>query len=541
MRHVDNSKRPKLAYLLIILLLSYALFIGLYWFSHYKGMIVDGDATSLTLASEGIVEEGSITPPKHRYHGFGFPAILAFVSVISGESVQKIQIFDSIWLVVIVFFAFVVYRELTESVLLAMLGASILLLLPDFLFYVLRGSHEKITWLYFMLLLFLLSKSYRAYNKATYLTAFIVAFYLSYWGMVATNAYFASTMLTASFLSFGIGVGLLVMLWLRNRKVGRENFRDIIISEVGVSSKSMVRRFLLGSLISFLILFIFIFYLYPPARGFLYSLRSMVDKLGVLLLGGQAVSQPYAIIQTAWTSRRVYLSLVAPEFLFILASIITWFRYCWKWINGYWQQSPHSNQLLWLFYTAFIIQIGFAFILDFAGVLSSNLQLRIFPAFSILMAPYAAEFFYTLFDGMFRNRKIVFLISPLIFYMSIVGLLKMSNDPMVSNLWLFYSNQEVRGLEWMERYVENDVVWIDTWPHLRDVLWFRKGYNWVPHNYYIATTSNTDSNYVFISKLTKLQADRSQISLPSVVSKNMVYDSGRVKIYHKRPRSPYQR
>ena len=125
------------------------------------------------------------------------------------------------------------------------------------------------------------------------------------------------------------------------------------------------------------------------------------------------------------------------------------------------------------------------------------------------------------------------------------ALLKVTNDPIVGNQFLFHSPREQLALDWVDRHIAGREVWVDTWPHQLDVMWFRHGYNWQPaNNYRYWTAGDADSeqlSHVLLTDLTVLQAVRSQQPLPSVADRNLVYDNGDAQLYHRRQRTPFQK
>jgi hypothetical protein len=124
----------------------------------------------------------------------------------------------------------------------------------------------------------------------------------------------------------------------------------------------------------------------------------------------------------------------------------------------------------------------------------------------------------------------------------VVMVLKVTNDPLVSNLWLFYSPAEEKAMVWTDENVENSSVLVDVWPHLFNVLQFEKGYTWTGSNSYEFLNPDAPAPpYILVSERVRLEAVRKDIVLPATIDRNRVFDNGAVRLYHRRPLTPYQR
>ena len=106
--------------------------------------------------------------------------------------------------------AWLAYREFTRSEAAATLATLILLAQPEFLFPLLRGTHEKFTRGFMFLLLFLLLRSLRARSERL-VVGLVAAFYLCAYAMIAFNSLMASSFLVA------VGLSLLLSWAVRSR------------------------------------------------------------------------------------------------------------------------------------------------------------------------------------------------------------------------------------------------------------------------------------------------------------------------------------
>jgi hypothetical protein len=514
---------------MLSLLLALAALIALYWTFRYGGLAIDGDATRLVLAAEGTYLEGELAPQRAAYHaGYGYPAHLAFLGAVTGLDVRELQLGAGLWLVVLTVVVFVCYRELLGNTVTALLASALLLVQPDFLFYILRGSHEKLTWLCMVLMIWLVARSYRKDNKPFYLVVYVVGFYLVFWAMMSTNAYFGSTFLATLVLSFVIGGAL--NGWGAGRRTPSH------------WDWKFIQRFAIMGLACAVIVFVSVTYVYGPALDYYRTLGDILDRLGLLLLGGEPLARPYRSVEAAWRDPIIYLALIIPQFLIMACSFAGWMLLAWRRVRKGPDSASPSLWFLWFMCTGYAIQLCVGIVLDYAGLLGSNLQLRLFPAFTLVATPLAA---YVLVEGYRRlgisRRTLVLVLGAFMAYALPACLLKVSNDPAVSNLWIFYSPAERQAHWWADQHLEGTEIWVDTWPHQHDAILFLKGYSWATNNRYRSGSGETASPHVLMSQGTRLQANRVPSYLPSTNGRNLVYENGDVQLFHRRPVTPYQR
>jgi hypothetical protein len=455
--------------------------------------------------------------------------VLAVLSLLTGSTVHQIQLYASIWLVVVVLAAFVCYRELLGSTGLALLAVALLLVQPDFLFFILRGSHEKLTWLYFAVLLFLLARSYRIAHDQRRLAVHIGLFYLTMLGMVMTTAYFASTLFAALGLSFF--VGWVLVAWRRSEEP-QEDRRT-----------RFLQRFLLASLACFVLVYAFTTYLYTPALRYYHTLGLLSDRLATLVLGAEPVVWPYEAVGSRWRYPWVYLVLISPQLTTAGLSFVAWLLRTRALIQEKWSAESRRKWLLWLVYAGFGIQLGLGILIDLSGFVGGNLQLRLFPVFAFIASPWAAQLLFTWYQRLSVNKRLVKVALAVLAVFSVtVSLLKVTNDPSVSNLWTFYFPAERDASLWTDKYVQESRVWLDTWDHQYDVLAFLKGYEWKPTNRYeTGKADESQAAYFALSSSTRREAKLRSVPLPATIGLDRVYDNGEAQLYRRRPSIPDQR
>lgn len=512
--------------LLLALVILLGILSGAYYALRYGGLTIEVDGSRQAVSAEGIQVTGELINARRYSNGFGYAAVLAFVGFITGMEIQPLQMGSGIMIAVLLLVAFAAYKQFLGSALSGLIATFLLLLNPDFMFYITRGSHERLSWMYALLMLFLLLRSQQATSSVKQLFVYIVFFYMAFWAMVSGNVYFASTYLLA--ISIGLAIG-----WM---------FESLIFRKKGYSylPSQWMRRLLLISLTSFILVFIFMFYTYLPARTYFNIFTSLFDRLGILFLGAEPIESPsaYVYFGSIWRSQFVYATMTVVQWAIAVGGFIMW-----VWSTFHLSQLNHQKRLLWQMYTSFGMLLAFGVVSDFAGFLNTNLQLRLFTPFvmfSCAMVVMGAQQVWPRLSPSFKQRMVP--VAGLLVIIAFVGTqAKITNDPLVSNLWVFYNPAEVRASEWIDQNVENQWVWVDTWDHLQQVFFFHEGYKESFKNIIFYRGQMMARYNVLLSDRVILESNRKGFVLPSVVNDQKIYDNGLVKIYHPRSMTPYQR
>ena len=404
----------------------------------YGGWSIEGDAMRLTIAAEAVAHEGKLVPSQFYSNGYAYPALLVFLGQITNLPIQVYQFVGSFWLVVIGLVAYLAYRELLSDVRLAALSVFLLLLQPDFIFYILRNSHERITWTCGLLILWLWVRHARVSQISTQLMG-ILAVYLILWAMIANNAYLASTIVTTYLIA--------LLLSATFERVMPRLFPS-------TTGWLVERRLLYIPLTGLVLVFVFVTYAYSPARAYYLTLNSIVERLATLFLAADSSSsQPYNYVQSAWVSQEAYFLLTGTQWLIVLASGAAWLRDGARIISQGTNALSRTRWLLWFFYIGFAAQLAMGVIIDFTGFLASNLQVRLFTPFALILTPLTATWFDEI-KTFAKGRSIAVQTRPwrvatitLGSLGVILALLKSTNDPLVGNQWIFYSPREQVAFE----------------------------------------------------------------------------------------------
>ena len=526
MKRIQTNPSGSLVNLLLVLLVLLGIMSGAYFALRYSGWVIEVDSSRMSAISEGIVATGGLRNYRPYRNGFGYGAMLAALNLITGIEIPVIQVGSGITIFMLLLVAFAAYRQILSGALSGLVATFLLLLQPDFLFYVVRASHERVTWMFALLMLFLLLRSQQHAQAVKQLFIYIALFYLSFWTMVMSNVFFASTFLLA--ISIGLAIG-----WIFERVAFRKNGNSYL---PGV----WMKRLLLISLSGFILIFLFIFYAYLPAKSYFYVFTSLADQMSLLFFGAEEVGSvaSYQYVGTAWRHQSTYLLLTGMQWIIAVSGLSVW-----VWSTLHLFRLNHKQRFLWQMYTSFGVLLAFGVIADFAGYLSSNLQLRLFTPFAMFSSAMVVMGMQVVWPKLTPPIKqwLVPAAGMLAIFAFVAAQAKITNDPLFSNQWLFFTPAETRSHEWIDRHMENRIIWVDTWDHLQQVFYFQEGYKVPVKNGYIHGARFFERQNVLLSDRVVLESNRKGLILPSVVNDLKIYDNGSVRIFHPRPMTPYQR
>lgn len=518
--------RPQIHRIYLLVMVGLAFILALYAVARFGSWWSEPDTTTITshllfnFRDARLVPEGIVYPL-----GYGYQALAMFVIQTTGISLGSFQSILALllmaWLVVPAWLAF---RELVHSELAASLAVLILLAQPEFLFPLLRGTHEKFTRGLMFICIYLLLRSLRA-RSLRQIIAFIACFYLSTYALIAFNIFMATSFILAVVLA--LMLMWLIGLWLpANRERGQQ----------------LTRKLLYVSLSSLVIAFLFMFYAYPPAAKQILVLRDVWDRMAFMFLQiEETTSSPYQVISTGWISRSVYLLVTLANWLLLGLTLPIWLRQAYTWFIKR-KVAPAQHELaLWAFYAAFGF-LGFVSIfVDLSGAIASNLQHRIFPTFAMVAAPLAGLWLASANRGAsFRGR--IFKIGASISLASLMFLavLKATNEPLLSNYWSFSTPGESASIDWAQQALYGHNLWTGLDGR-------------VSNEYFMDHTSQpqilqldpfkpeSSTHDYLVSDITRLYALRTSQQLPILYDSLITYDNGAAQIYHRRPVTPFQK
>lgn len=513
------------------LLLAFTLLVGLYAWLRYGGAYGHGDTSAAAVAIARILDSGDLVPQAGAYpNGYGYQALVVHLTAVTGLSPGILQSLGAVLLAFwVVLPAWLAYREFTRSEAAASLATLILLVQPEFLFPLLRGTHEKFTRGLMFLLLFLLLRSLRAKDMRRVI-GLVAAFYLAGYALIALNSFFANSFMVA------IGLALLLIWALAGRAALAADRHPYMLRRLGLIILSLL-----------VLAFLFAFYAYPPAQQQLRVMQSTVDRLAAVFL--QVEEQPfnpYASILQGWTSLPVYLLVSLANWLLLAGSALIWLWQSWRFLVRR-ARPGRPALLLWAFYGAFAFQSAVSILVDLSGAIAGNMQHRIFPSFAMLAAPLVAGWLvpYRRRLAASGRRWLDGATAAILGALLLLSVIKATSEPLLSNYWTFYTASEHQAVGWAEQKLADRSLWVG----FNDRV--STGYQISQDGRALAlhldrTLDVSDATRDFlVSQATLLHGTRLSFPLPSALTLEreafVTYDNGQAQILHVRPKSPFQR
>lgn len=513
-----------------LLPVGYALLVTLYILVRYGLRWGDSDTGQILQATRNVASQGTISPSGVAYpHGYAYQSIIVAVSQITGISISRVDLAVLPFLCVAgALIAFITFRLLTGSALLASIAAILLFIQPEFVFEVERGSHEKTTNSYVLLLVFLITVTFARRVGASTVIGYILSFYILAWGLIATNSFFGSSFFVSLALAL---IGGAVILWLSMRP-----------EEQRVTINRLIYTVISGTAL----VFIFVNYVYSPARNNYGTLHSLVDRISALFLAFEVQSNPYQSIGSptgaAWVAPWVYPLLTSFDILIAIAGFAAWCWLAYRFIRGGIRQEGRHLLLLWLFAAAFAVEVVVSAVVDLSGFLGSNLQIRIFPLFVLFAIP-----MFVLAGAQLARRLNVHLrlfaavaAGLLVTVFAVTGILKATNDPFVSNKWVFYTRDEQRALSWTDRDLANQSIWSGFDERLLVMQTIENTVDPARQNHYVVGSVNSGARYFIDSNVIQRRGRRLKVPVPDMTNDDRIYDNGGTRVYHVVPSTPYQ-
>jgi hypothetical protein len=208
---------------------------------------------------------------------------------------------------------------------------------------------------------------------------------------------------------------------------------------------------------------VIIFFVYTPAITFILGLDSVFSQVAVFLTGaetwGGSSFAGYRYVGQTWTPLYVYFAVSALTWLILPLSasrFIGNLRNPTK-FEGELPRSKRTIQYppLNLLYLGFGILLAFAIPIDFLGLYSGNIELRVLVPFFFFAVPLASLTLRKVFAQrrLVRVLIVVFIVTVFLFG----ALIKPTNDPAFSNNWTFYSDGEREAVSWTLQHVPQTV------------------------------------------------------------------------------------
>lgn len=519
---------------------AYGLAAAAFFVLRPAGRWSEHDTATLTEAIAGMLRAQQLVPGDGTAYsnGYAYQAVAVFLLAFTGLPLSTFQQLLSPFLLVLVLLpvAWAAYRELTGGrAATATLATVLLLLQPEFLFVTLRGSHEKITRMLLLLALLLLARSLRLSQQPRRFAVHVPLFYLVGYGIIASNSFFGTSFIAALVVALFAGR-------LLSRRWGRDS---------APAGGELTRRLLYSAIVLLGLAFVFTFYAYPPASNQLAAYQEIWKKVTVLLLDVAAeqapAGDPYGFVVAGWISLPVYFIVSLANWLLIVASLVFWLRDGWRWFVRGETPSP-SAWLLWLLFAAFAVQGALSVAFDLSGAIGSNFQHRAFASFALVAVAVAARGAMPLLIAPAGAARIARGgLAVLVGCLAVLSPLKATNEPLLSNKWMFYKAEELQALRWATASLRYATISADFDERLTTAYLAEVGAGVAPRERVIR--GNRVAPYFWgasgrdflVSDVTRLRAARLGFPLPPVTDQIRVYDNGVAQLYHLVPVTPYQR
>jgi hypothetical protein len=505
-------------------LILFLVAVALYLLARYHGYWAEADSATFARHIGGLVRDQVLVPAGEVYpNGYLHQGLSALLIAFAGVDVPTLQqrLYPLV-AAIIVPAAWMTYRALTGSALGATLSTIVLLTLPDFVFVILRSSHEKFSRTLILACLFLLVTTLVGQPGVLRRVVLASLFWLTCYALIATNLLIASSFIAALGTAAAFGFVL-----SRARRPLREY-------QAGFGAATLV--LVAGSLG---LLYLFVFHAYPPAAHNILVIQDTWNRIVALLTEptpGRDVFGAYDYITTGWVDPRAYVVLSAASWLVLLASLAVWLHQGWRWLVRSDLPARQTSWTLWLLYAAFMLQGGLAIVSDASGSFGSNLQVRFFPSLTMIAA---AMIGIAIADWRPRTvpRALPLAVSGAVVGLALLSVVKATNDPVFSNKWSFYRPSEIAAIRWQDDHLVESEVWTEFDERLVAALEMEL----VIHRNTYSSVVRPGVRDMVASDVTRLRASRIGQPLPVPPDAWRIYDNGLTQLYHLRPETPYQR
>lgn len=398
-----------------------------------------------------------------------------------------------------------------------------------------------------LLAIFLLSRSFVAWKEPLIILKFAVIFYFAIFALATSNIFFAASFIFVLSLVFLMATVVLVL--------GKPIFsnwtnRPLITIHI--------RRILYIILCCLLLLYVFMFYIYPLALKNFLLIKTLADQVALVILGAEQsavqkgnFTSPSVYLSLSWLSPTVFLLLtlfdwlvLGISFLVVLRNLLGFLR------KKSFDESTLPELFLLLLYIGFGIQMAGAVVADRSNFLSGNLQIRLFTPLMLMALPLAAQGVYRFLCWLREHArplaKLAFAASVLMAsWFSIAALLKSTNEPLLNNQMLFADTPELAAGNWTIDHTQDPIViWTGVNTRISFVLAYHNLTNYETINRVQLASKAVptgDMNYYLMSDLERYLRLRSHLPEPVLDTNDLVYDNGMAQIYHRYPLTPYQR
>lgn len=511
--------------------LAVRLLITYYWLIRYGGNWIEGDAARTTVTIQAVMESGKLIPIEHIFYrpGFLYQVFVSTLSFLSNTSVIDLQVWVlplSGLLISLIAYAF--FFQLLKDEQKAALAAILLNLQGDFFLTSIRGSHEKLDYVLIFTSLLVMALAMERFESMAERVILTISYYLLILAENTSNVFFAFTFTSTIIISFA--VWHILSQGLRLKTYG---------------ATWLIYVSIMAIVFSFLMMFVW----YPPASSILFIAKGFSERIRLfLLIPLERTDVLYNVVSSSWVYPNSWLYLRIYDIVLILVGSMGWILFANQFVRKNISKIEGAQIWLLILFPAFVIQNIVVIASDNTGVTNAmtNIQIRLIPLTIFATVPLAAEFlvwaYQSIKSSLIRIQISIGFSAVLLPLLVILTLLKLTSDPLISNIWFFYSPSENYSIAWLNEHIPHIPVdqgqhmpraWVGTGSRL-DVLWLNS--YWGPDNSIIPVTKDpASSTYVLIAPRIQLHAERYHIPTPDVSNTWLIYDNGEVKIYYRPP------
>lgn len=528
----------------LVTALGLGLSFGAYFVLRYLGLWTEQDTEVFVRIIADMQNAGSLRSPGSYTHGYAYPVWATTLANFTGLSVTNLlQLYTPlIGNLFLALFGYTCFRQLLTSERLGILATSVLFLIPELVFTVSRGNHEKLTVSITLLAVLALSKSFTEWGRTGRWSVFVgwtIVYYLCAFTLATLNIFFGSSLIVA----------LSVMLVFTTLTV-------FIRGQAGAHLRPFVQRLAYIVCVNWLLVLLVMWYIYPQSSGTnALLIETASQRLSALFFpqsegeseSSFTVSDPYAVTTSDWVTPKAYLLLSSFRWLLFSVSFPTWLVLFVIAVRRIVQLTTDRLFALGL-YGAFGFVLALAIPIDFLNLSAgSNLQVRMYTYFALFASPLLALGL----ERLLRLRlPLVRTVLPNLFGLLFIvfgglSLLKATLDPMVSNRWLFYHPAEVQAAHFWGSRHRHSILWLDVEGRLRYAYTttypaaYARGF--LAGNTFDFGSYQGGDDFAIRSHLLERTAVAWGHRAPGLWLEDRSYDNGRAQIYHRIPKTPFQK
>jgi hypothetical protein len=487
--------------LCLILILGYGFFSHLYIISRYGGLVADGDVSFFTKAIQDFQVHGGVGEFIRYSNGLGFQILATEISDITGLTIPQVQLlpFGFFYLII----AYLLFREFTDSKYTALIGAAVLSLLPDLLFFTARGTHERYTFFLFLLAIFILirfSKKSISFQKSA---KYLVILYFSLFALGLINQWFFILILITIITTIFLGLIQSFVFKMDADPYKKMLFFIIpiiplsyLLAQYGTTSNKIfwgVISMWFGKLYTFItpsqvllllglaIMLVLILYaIHKKGRHYFLQqgIKTQIDNLKkieftsarltfvALVLFLVWITFVYFFIapsNTSFRSPTIYFFLTVIYWIILPISCIMGLIVVKRYAIDKNSEYAYKNLGVLILVSLFGL-LGLSIFIDrviHSGI-ADNLEFRVFPYLIVFSACGAAcalsEISTMIVKAPWKKLFVVLIIFTFMIF-SISSLLKATNDPSISDFKIYYSPEEKNGINWIEINSPQSSIW----------------------------------------------------------------------------------